>query len=124
MTLPRTSPDLTAGKRHLKARHRAITKRLMASIYEAQNDLENLLLDSEVDLPQELPEDAQKLEIGFPTWVIDSWCLTQYAIDQAVAGEVCDTEHEYKIFREQILPELHKRRQFASEAKADEQPCK
>ena len=120
MTLPRRSPDLTAGKQQLKARHRAITKRLMASIYEAQSDLEDLLVDSEVDLPKELPEDAQKLDIGFPTWVIDSWCLTQYAIDQAVAGEVCDTKHEYKIFREQILPELHKRRQFASKETTDE----
>ena len=117
MTTPRTSPDLTAGKQQLKARHRAITKRLMASIYEAQSELEDLLVDAEVDLPQELPEDAQTLEIGFVTWVIDSWCLTQYAIDQAVAGEVCDTEHEYKIFREQILPEIHKRRQTDAKVK-------
>lgn len=117
MTIPRTSPDLPAEQRHLKARHHAITKRLMASIYEAQSDLEDLLVDSAVDLPEELPEDAQKLNLGFSTWVIDSWCLTQYAIDQAVAGEVCDTAHEYRVFREQILPEIHKRRQTASKVK-------
>ena len=115
MTIPRTSPDLAAERRHLKARHIAIMKRMMASIYEAQDELEKLLADSEIDLPEELPEDPEKLDLGIATWIIDSWCLTQRAINQAVNGEVCDTADEYRAFREETLPEIQKRRKFTTE---------
>lgn len=114
MTIPRTSPDLSAERRHLKARHIAIMKRMMASIYEAQDELEKLLADSEIDLPEELPEDPEKLDLGIATWIIDSWCLTQRAINQAVNGEVCDTADEYRAFREETLPEIQKRRALNS----------
>ena len=112
MTIPNYSPEVVAEKNQLKARHHAITKRMMASIYEAQDELEKLLADSEIDLPEELPEDPEKLDLGIATWIIDSWCLTQRAINQAVNGEVCDTADEYQAFREETLPEIQKRRKF------------
>jgi hypothetical protein len=109
--MPEIDSSERAGQQHLVARHRAITRRLLASIYDTKSELMALLRDQDLDLPEELPEDPNLVPLGLPAYILDSLVTTEECLLHFTGGMICDLPESYAKVREELFPQIVQLRQ-------------